>query len=111
MRALNGLVIPLLAYTFGIVRWTRIELDSVDRQVRKLLTTFRMHHPRSSVMRLYIPRKWGGAEVRSFLNVKNLHNHDICSFRDFFLKIDADMHKDVVTVDKSLIPLYLGKEN
>ena len=108
MRAFNGWVMPLLAYTFGIVRWTQTELDSVDRQIRKLLTTYRMHHPRSSVMRLYIPRKCGG---RGFLNVKNLHNHEVCSLREYFLKIDVDMHKDVVTVDKGLTPLSLGKEN
>ena len=47
LRTFNGWVMSLLAYIFGIVRWTPTELDSVDRQIRKLLTTYRMHYPRS----------------------------------------------------------------
>ena len=47
LRAFNGWVMPLLAYIFGIVRWTQTELVCVDRQIRKLLTTCRMHYPRS----------------------------------------------------------------
>ncbi|CAH2267871.1 jg12947 [Pararge aegeria aegeria] len=76
---------PLLIYTFGILKWTQTELDTLDCKVRKLLRACRMYHPRSSVMRLYIPRKCGG---RGLLNAKNLHN-----------------------LDKSLTPLFLGKEN
>ena len=33
------------------------------------------------------------------------------SLRENFVKIDVDMHKDVVTVDKGLTPLSLVKEN
>ena len=44
VRAFNGWSMPLLAYTFGIVTWS---------QIRKLLMIYRMHGPRSSVMRLY----------------------------------------------------------
>ncbi|CAH2261437.1 jg26753 [Pararge aegeria aegeria] len=69
---------PLLTYTFGILKWTQTELDTLDCKVRKLLTANRMHHPRSSVMRLYIPRKCGG---RGLLNAKNPHNRE---FGDLF---------------------------
>ncbi|CAK1593322.1 unnamed protein product [Parnassius mnemosyne] len=71
IRAYNSWVIPSLLYTFGITRWSQTELDDLDRRVRTLMTTHRMHHPRSSVMRLYLPRKDGG---RGLLNIKNLHN-------------------------------------
>ncbi|TLM35229.1 hypothetical protein FEC24_18950, partial [Acinetobacter baumannii] len=74
IRAFNGWVMPMLTYSFGILRWTRSELDVLDRKVRRLLTAYRMHHPRSSVKRLYIPRKCGG---RGILNAKDLHNREI----------------------------------
>ena len=67
-----------------------------------------MHHPRSIVMRLYISRKCGG---RGSLNVKDLQNHEVCSLREYFFKIDVDIHKDVVIVHKEFTPLSLGKEN
>ena len=43
--------------------------------------------------------------------MKTPYNNKICSLREYFLKIDMDMHKDVVTVNKGLIPLSLGKKN
>ena len=45
------------------------------------------------------------------MNVKTPYNNKICSLRQYFLKIDMDMHKDVVAVDKGLTPISLGKEN
>lgn len=108
VRAFNGWVMPVLMYSFGILKWTQTELDALDRRVRTLLTANRMHHPRSSVMRLYIPRKCGG---RGFLNAKTLHNREVCSLREYFLKTDVGMHRDVVAVDKGLTPLSLAKEN
>ncbi|CAH2108107.1 unnamed protein product [Euphydryas editha] len=107
VRAFNSWVMPLIVYTFGILRWTQTELDSLDRKVRKMLTIYRMHHPRSSLMRLYIPRKCGG---RGFLNAKDLHNRVVYNLREYFLNIKNDMHKDVVAVDKGFTPLSLGKE-
>ncbi|KAM3959727.1 uncharacterized protein ACR2FA_006251 [Aphomia sociella] len=108
VRAYNSWVMPVLIYSFGILKWTQTELDALDRRVRLLLTTNRMHHPRSSVMRLYISRSCGG---RGFLNGKNLHNREICNLRDYFLNANAGMHRDVVAADKGFTPLSLAKEN
>ncbi|KAJ0170136.1 hypothetical protein K1T71_014064 [Dendrolimus kikuchii] len=108
IRAFNSWVMPSLAYSFGILRWTQTELDALDRRVRCILTTYRMHHPRSSVMRLYIPRKCGG---RGFLNAKDLHNREVYNLREYFLKTDESMHRDMVSVDKGFTPLSLAKEN
>ena len=108
VRACNGWVMPLLIYSFGILKWTQTELDALDRRVRTLLTSYRMHHPRSSVMRLYIPRKCGG---RGFLNAKTLHNREVCNLREYFLHADLGVHRDVVAVDNGLTPLNLAKEN
>ncbi|XP_045541510.1 uncharacterized protein LOC123723010 [Papilio machaon] len=107
-RAFNSWVMPSLTYSFGILRWTQTELDILDRRVRCMLTTHRMHHLRSSVMRLYIPRKCGG---RGLLNAKDMHNREVYNLREYFLKIDEEIHRDVVSVDKGLTPLSLNNEN
>ena len=108
VRAYNSWVMPLLIYSFGILKWTQKDLDIIDRRVRSILTSHRVHHPRSSVMRLYIPRKYGG---RGFLNAKSLCNREVCNLRDYFIKINMNMHRDVIKVDKGLTPLNLAKEN
>ena len=54
-------------------------------------------------------------EVEVFLNLKNLHNHEVCSLREFCPKIDVDMLEldqileDVVTIDKGFTPLSWAK--
>lgn len=108
VRAYNGWVMPVLMYSFGVVRWAQSELDALDRKVRTLLTEYRMHHPRSSVMRLYIPRKCGG---RGFLSAKSLHNREVCNLREYFLHAEVCVHRDVVAVDNGLTPLDLAKGN
>ncbi|CAK1595194.1 unnamed protein product [Parnassius mnemosyne] len=54
-HAYNGWIMPVLMYTFGILRWTQTELNALDRKVRTIMKSHRMHHPRSSVMKLYLP--------------------------------------------------------
>ncbi|CAH2221644.1 jg25540 [Pararge aegeria aegeria] len=82
VRAFNSWVMPLLIYTFGILKWTQSELDTLYCKVR-----------------------------RGLLNAKNLHNREVCNLRDHFLRMNVGMCKDVVAVDKGLTPLFLGKEN
>ncbi|CAK1577993.1 unnamed protein product [Parnassius mnemosyne] len=48
-HAYNGWIMPVLMYTFGILMWTQTELNALDRKVRTIMTSHRMHHPRSSV--------------------------------------------------------------
>ncbi|CAH2074940.1 unnamed protein product, partial [Iphiclides podalirius] len=107
-RAFNGLVMPVLMYTFGILRWTQTELNALDRKVRTTMTSHRMHHPRSSVMRLYLPRKHGG---RGFLSALTMHNREVCSLRNYFLaRSDESIYTDVISCDKGLTPLSLANE-
>ncbi|KAF2884579.1 hypothetical protein ILUMI_21582 [Ignelater luminosus] len=47
-------------YSFGVVNWKIKELENIDRQTRKMLTTYKMHHPKADVDRLYTSRKDGG---------------------------------------------------
>ncbi|CAK1586333.1 unnamed protein product [Parnassius mnemosyne] len=107
-HAYNGWIMPVLMYTFGILRWTQTELNALDRKVRTIMTSHRVHHPRSSVMRLYLPRRHGG---RGFLSALTLHNREVCSLRNYFLaRADDPFYRDVIFCDKGLTPLSLANE-
>ncbi|CAH2101776.1 unnamed protein product [Euphydryas editha] len=108
VRAYNGWVLPTLLYTFGVLRWTQTELDALDRRVRTTMTHHRSHHPKSSVMRLYTPRKCGG---RGLLSAKSMHKREVCSLRAYFeARRESAMHGDIMVCDKYLTPLSLAKE-
>lgn len=109
VRAFNGWVMPVLLYSFAVLRWTQTDLDALDRKVRTTLTLHRMHHPRSSVMRMYLPRKCGG---RGLLSAATLHNREVCNLRTYFLaKSGSELHGAVIECDKGLTPLSLATEN
>ena len=67
--AINTWAVPILTYSFRIIKWSDTDLDNLDRTTRRLLTKFRCLHPNSSVTRLYLPRKEGG---RGLINIYNL---------------------------------------
>ena len=60
LEAINTLAVPLVTYTFNIINWTLQELAKLDTKTRKFLTTYKIHHPKSDVGRLYLPRTEGG---------------------------------------------------
>ena len=45
-----------MRYGAGIMKWTKSELDEVDRKTRKVMTINKELHPRSDVNRLYVSR-------------------------------------------------------
>ena len=50
----------MLRYSFGIINWRTEEIKKIDRKTRKMLTVYRMHHPKADTERLYVKRKRGG---------------------------------------------------
>ena len=56
--AINGLALPVLTYSFGVIHWGTTE--QLDRRTRKLLTMHGVHHPSADVDRLYAPCNEGG---------------------------------------------------
>ena len=63
--AINSLALPVITYSFTIINWSLTKIKKVDPNVRKLLTMHRMHHPKSDVNRLYLPRKEGVGDLRN----------------------------------------------
>ena len=60
ITVLNMWAVIVLTYSFGIIRWTSSVPEGLDKLTRRLLSKFLCHHPISSVIRLYLPRKGGG---------------------------------------------------
>ena len=60
LEAINTLAVPVVTYSFNIINWTLQELAKLDTKTRKFLTMYEMHHPKSDVDRVYLPRTEGG---------------------------------------------------
>ena len=58
--AINKWAVSLMRYGTGIMKWTKRELDEIDRKTRKVLTLNKELHPRSDVDRFYVSRMEGG---------------------------------------------------
>ena len=58
--AINSRSISIASYGAGIISWTKMELEKLDRRTRKLMTIYGAHHPKADVGRLYLQRCEGG---------------------------------------------------
>jgi len=63
--ALHEYAAPVMHYSSGILNWTVMEFQAIDRKVRKLLKQHRALHPCADVDRLYLPRSLGGRGLLS----------------------------------------------
>ena len=54
------MAVPVVTYSFNVINWTLQELAKLDTKTRKSLTMYKMHHPKSDMDRLYLPRTEGG---------------------------------------------------
>ncbi|XP_044754301.1 uncharacterized protein LOC123313441 [Coccinella septempunctata] len=96
--SINIWALPCISYSFGVVRWTSTELQAVDVQTRKLLTRFGVHHPHSSVSRLYIPRQDGG---RGLQNIQITHNKMVLEMRKYFRSKNLPFYETICQADES----------
>jgi hypothetical protein len=60
ITAIVTLAVPVFRYSFGIINWRLEEIEKIDRKTRKILTVYKMHHPKADIDRLYVKRKEGG---------------------------------------------------
>ena len=75
-RATNSFCVPLLSFGFGIVPWTKKEIQQFDVSTRRILSATNNHHPRSAIERIYLPRSAGGVGL---VNIENLYNRKLVS--------------------------------
>ena len=79
-RAINTYAVAAVRYTAGIIRWTKEELETLDRMTRKKLTTYGGLHPRSDVDRLYVDRKRGGRGLKSIYDTVVLEEEQLAQY-------------------------------
>jgi hypothetical protein len=53
IKATNTYAIPVLTFSFGIVKWMPTDLENLQIRTRALLTRYRIHHPRAAKDSLY----------------------------------------------------------
>ncbi|KAJ8961487.1 hypothetical protein NQ318_014735, partial [Aromia moschata] len=107
IKAINSWAVPVLTYSFGIVKWSVTDLDELDRLTRRLLTKFRQLHTNSSVIRLYLPRRRGG---RGLLNIKNQCLNQEDSLRRKILNNRDPLITAIAREDAGYTPLSLECE-
>jgi hypothetical protein len=97
----------LLTYSFGVIKWSKTNLQNINIQTRVLFTKFCKHHPKSAIERFNLPRENGG---RSFSNLEILQHNQIASLKNYFLNRARDntFFNALVSADKGYTPLNLS---
>lgn len=104
-KAINTFAIPVLTYTFGVVKWPQTEIEGVERSTRVMLTKHRAHHPKSAVERITLPRTVGG---RGMVDIGRLCAKQIEGLQKYFCAQDTSpLHLAVVSADNKFTPLDL----
>ncbi|KAL1446706.1 hypothetical protein WDU94_005608 [Cyamophila willieti] len=103
-KAINTYAIPILTYSFGVIKWSNTELEELNRLNRTKLTEHRKHHPKSCIQRMTLSRKDGG---RGLTDISTLHEKQIINLQKFFLNKTSSLHKAIILSDQNHTPLNL----
>lgn len=106
-KAINTFAVPVLTYSFGVIKWTATDLENILIHTRAQLTQFRKLHPNSCKERVVLHRSEGG---RGLLDIHQLCNRQIESLRSYFFSKEHPMHRAVVQVDREYTPLNLASQ-
>ena len=60
LKAINTWAILVVRYSAAFLGWSRLQLEEIDRRMRKLLTIHNGFHPKSNADQLYLSRSEGG---------------------------------------------------
>ena len=82
IRAINSRAVSLVRYNAGILKWTKDELNIMDRRTRKIMMVNRMYHPQNGTGRLYIPRMEGGRGLLSIANCVEIEEQNLSLYLD-----------------------------
>lgn len=107
IKAINTYAVPVLGYSFGVIKWSTTEIEGLERKLRTLMTKERKHHPKSAVERITLPRHLGG---RGVVDIGNQQSQHIKSLREFFHKEaeTSTLHRAVCLAD-GCTPLKLSR--
>ena len=92
IEAINTVATRVVTYSFNIINWTAEDIKNLDRKTRKLLTKERMHHPKSDVDRIYLPRSLGG---RGLIQIETTYKTTTIDLATYLEKSDDPLPKSV----------------
>ena len=80
---INAFAIPGLRYGFGMVRWSKDELLSLDCKTRKLTVKTKFHHVKLDMHRLYLHQRYRG---KGLIGVWDCHQQE-CTALDEYMQL------------------------
>jgi hypothetical protein len=80
ITAIGALAVPVLRYSFGVINWRTEEIKKIGRKTRKMLTMYKMHHPKADIDRLHVKRKEGG---RGLEQVEAAYKEEIINIAEY----------------------------
>ena len=96
ITAIGALAVPVLRYSFDIINWRTEEIKQIDRKTRKMLTMYKMHHPKAGIDRLYVKRKEGG---RGMVQTEAAYKAEIVNIAEYLnTKYKEDQFVNIVKV-------------
>jgi len=102
ITAIGALAVPVLRYNFGIINWRTEEIKKIDRKTRKLLTMYKMHHPKADIDRLYVKRKEGR---RGLVQIEAAYKAEIISIAEYLnTNYKEDQFINIVKSHESIQP-------
>ena len=99
MKASNTWAAAVFSYFFGVVRWTRRELQLVDRNTCRIMKQYGAHHTNASILRLCLPRSDGGRGMQS---LEALWEREAVSSARYLLGSEDQQVKDVMELQETL---------
>ena len=76
----------------GIIKWTKEELQAIDRKTRKMIAMNKELHPRSDVARIYVARKKG---VRGLISCESCVKKEENNLNWYIKNSDETMSRKV----------------
>jgi hypothetical protein len=77
----------LLTYSFGVIKWSKTNLQNINITTRVLFAKFSKHHPKSALERFNLSRENSGS---GFSNLEILQHNQIASLKNYFLNRARD---------------------
>ena len=108
VRAINTFAVPVLTYSFGVVKWSRTDLEDLERKLRKAFRQAGMRHPQSALERFTLPRDEGGQGI---VDIQALCVAQVHQLRDYFME-SANRHgvyRAVCATDRHYSALHLAQ--
>ena len=90
IEAINAVATPVVTHSFDIINWTAEDIKYLDRKTRNLLTKERMHHPKSDVDPMCLPRSSGG---RGLIQIETTYKTTTIGVATYLEKSDDPLLK------------------